>query len=176
MSVIPRKARCYFHYVNSVADLSDPLVVSVSRRISASQHDVFEVLSNPLRHHEFDGSGMVRDSDASPIAAVGDVFVMRMHNDEFGDYEMRNEVVEYVQDKAIAWAPKRHDVEDDDDWNHRWGWRLKPDGAATEVTAFFDCTRVPADGRRILRDGERWRPVLERSLERLEGLTAGGKN
>jgi uncharacterized protein YndB with AHSA1/START domain len=169
-SVIPREARCYFHYVNSVVDLSDPLVVSVSRRISASPHDVFEVLSNPQRHHEFDGSDMVRDSDASPIEAVGDAFVMRMHNDEFGDYEMRNEVVEYVQDEAISWAPKRHDVVDDEDWNHRWGWRLKPDGPATEVTAFFDCTRVPADGRRILRDGERWRPVLERSLERLEVL------
>jgi hypothetical protein len=96
-----------------------------------------------------------------------------MHNDEFGDYEMRNEVVEYVQNEAIAWAPKRHDIEDDGDWNHRWGWRLKPDGAGTELTAFFDCTRVPTDGRRILRDGERWRPVLERSLERLDGLIIG---
>jgi len=116
---------------------------------------------------------MVRDSDAPPIEAVGDSFVMRMHNEEFGDYEMRNEVVEYVQDRAIAWAPKRHDIEDDEDWNHRWGWRLTPTGEATEVSAFFDCRLVPATGRRILRDGEKWRPVLEKSLERLEVLLVG---
>lgn len=151
-------------------DLTDPLVVSVSRRIDAPAHDIFQVLRDPRRHHEFDGSTMVRDSEAPPIEAAGDAFVMKMHNDEFGDYVMRNHVVEYVQDRAIAWAPKRHDVEDDEDWDHRWGWRLTPDGEATEVTAFFDCTGVPENGRRILRDGERWRPVLERSLERLEIL------
>jgi hypothetical protein len=158
--------------MTEVADLSDPLVVAVSRRMDAPAHRIFEVLRDPRRHHEFDGSTMVRDTDAPPIEAVGDIFVMRMHNDEFGDYEMRNQVVEYVQDRAIAWAPKRHDVDDDEDWNHRWGWRLSPDGERTEVTAYFDCTRVPEDGQRILRGGERWRPVLERSLERLETLVA----
>jgi Polyketide cyclase / dehydrase and lipid transport len=155
---------------DDAVDFSDPLVVAVSRRIDVSAKNIFNVLRDPKRHRDFDGSTMVRDSDASPIETVGDVFVMRMHNEEFGDYEMRNELVEYVPDRAIAWAPKRHDIEDDEDWNHRWGWRLAPDGEATVVTAFFDCRRVPDDGRRILRDGERWRPVLERSLERLEAL------
>lgn len=156
--------------MSAAAGLSDPLVVAVSRRIEAPAHKLFEVLCDPRRHQEFDGSTMVRDTDALPIEAVGDTFVMRMHNEEFGDYEMRNHVVEYVQDRAIAWAPKRHDVDDDEDWDHRWGWRLAPDGEATEVTAFFDCTRVPEEGRRILRGGERWRPDLERSLERLDTL------
>jgi uncharacterized protein YndB with AHSA1/START domain len=156
--------------VTKGADLTDPLVVAVGRRIDAPAHELFEVLRDPMRHHEFDGSGMVGNTDALPITAVGDTFVMSMHNDEFGDYEMRNEVVEYVPDQAIAWAPKRHDVDEDEDWDHRWGWRLTPDGDATEVTAFFDCTRVPEEGRRILRGGERWRPDLERSLEKLEAL------
>jgi uncharacterized protein YndB with AHSA1/START domain len=155
--------------VTETSDLSDPLVVAVSRRIDAPAHEIFQVLRDPKRHHEFDGSGMVRTTDDPPIESVGDTFVMRMHNDEFGDYEMRNDVVEFVADRALAWAPSRHDVEEDG-WDHRWGWRLAPDGEATEVTAFFDCTRVPEDGRRILRDGQRWRPVLERSLEQLEVL------
>jgi hypothetical protein len=151
-------------------NLSDPLVVAVSRRIAAPAQEIFAVLRDPRRHQDFDGSTMVRGSDAPPIEAVGESFVVRMNNEEFGDYEMRNELVEYVQDRAIAWAPKRHDIVDDADWNHRWGWRLTPDGEATDVTAFFDCRHVPADGRRILRDGERWRPVLERSLEKLDAL------
>jgi uncharacterized protein YndB with AHSA1/START domain len=156
--------------VTSRAELSDPLVVAESRRIDAPASEIFAVLRDPSRHREFDGSGMVRDSDAPAIEAVDDTFIMHMHNDEFGDYEMRNEVVEYDRDRAIAWAPKRHDVKNDGDWNHRWGWRLEPEGERTLVTAFFDCTRVPDEGRRILRDGERWRPVLTASLERLETL------
>jgi uncharacterized protein YndB with AHSA1/START domain len=155
------------------ANQSDPLVVTVSRRIEAPAHEIFAILRDPSRHRDFDGSTMVRESDAPPIESVGDSFIVRMHNGEFGDYEMRNEVVEYVPDRAIAWAPKRHDIVDDEDWNHRWGWRLTPDNGATDVSAFFDCRLVPANGRRILRDGENWRPVLEKSLERLNVLLVG---
>jgi hypothetical protein len=155
--------------VAHVADLNNPLVISESRRISAPAHEIFVVLRDPRRHVEFDGSSMVRSSDAAPIGSVGDSFVMRMHNDDFGDYEMRNEVVEFIEDQAIAWAPNRHDV-DEESWNHRWGWRLHPDGGTTEVTAYFDCSRVPQDARRILRNGEWGRPILERSLDRLNTL------
>ena len=151
------------------ADLGDPLVLWERRRIAAPAHEIFEVLRDPRRHREIDSSGMVRTTDASPIAAVGDAFVMSMHNDMFGDYEMRSEVVAFVPDQVIAWAPKRHDVVEDS-WDHRWGWLLEPDGGATEVTAYYDCSRVPEEGLRILRNGEMWRPVLEQSLEKLEAL------
>lgn len=150
-------------------DLSNPLVISEARRIDAPATAIFAVLKDPTRHHEFDGSTMVRDSDAPLIEAVGDRFIMRMHNEEFGDYEMRSEVIAYVPDREIAWAPSRHDVVEES-WNHRWCWRLTPDGNATDVVAYFDCTRVPADGQRILRGGEWSRPILRRSLENLENL------
>jgi hypothetical protein len=152
-----------------LADLADPLVVTATCRIDAPASAIFEVLRDPRRHPNFDGSGMLLGTDAPPVTAVGDSFVMRMHNDEFGDYEMRNHVVELVEDRAIAWAPKRHDVAEED-WDHRWGWRLEPDGDATVVTAFFDCTRVPEDGRRILRGGQRWQGELASSLVRLDEL------
>jgi uncharacterized protein YndB with AHSA1/START domain len=155
--------------VTGPADLGNPLVLSERRRIAAPASVIFGVLRDPRRHREFDSSGMVRTTDAPPITAVGDAFVMSMHNDMFGDYEMRSEVVEYEPDRAIAWAPKRYDVVEDS-WDHRWGWRLAPDGEATEVTAFFDCSRLPKDGLLQLRNGEMWRPVLEHSLEKLETL------
>jgi hypothetical protein len=155
--------------VVDLVDLSNPLVISESRRIEAPADVIFGLLKDPTRHREFDGSTMVRDSDAPPIEAVGDRFIVRMHNDEFGDYEMRSEVVAYVPDREISWAPKRHDVVEED-WNHRWGWRLAPEGSATRVVAYFDCTRVPEDGQRILRGGEWSRPILRRSLENLENL------
>jgi uncharacterized protein YndB with AHSA1/START domain len=155
--------------VSDLVDLSNPLVISESRRIDAPADTIFGVLKDPTRHREFDGSTMVRDSDAPPIEAVGDRFIVRMHNDEFGDYEMRSEVVAYVPGREITWAPKRHDVVEEG-WNQRWGWRLTPQGNATDVVAYFDCTRVPPDGQRILRGGEWSRPILERSLENLEHL------
>ena len=56
---------------------------------------------------------MVRDSDAPPVEATGDHFIVRMHNDEFGDYEMRSEVVIYVpvarlrgRPHATTWSKK----------------------------------------------------------------------
>ena len=148
-------------------DLTDPLVIVESRRVNASAHDVFSVLRDPKRHREFDGSSMVRDSDAPPIEAVCDSFVMRMYNEKMGDYEMRNEVVAFEMDQAIAWAPKRHDVDDGDDWDHRWGWMFT-DEPSTLITAYFDCTRVPDDVRRHLKNGEWARPILLGSLDQLE--------
>jgi len=155
--------------VDDAVDLSLPRVISESRRIDAPAAVIFEVLRDPKRHREIDGSSMVRDSDAPPVEATGDHFIVRMHNDEFGDYEMRSEVVIYIPGREITWAPTRHDVVEES-WNHRWGWRLAPVGEATEVIAYFDCTRVPEDGQRILRGGEWSRPILRRSLENLERL------
>jgi hypothetical protein len=86
-----------------------------------------------------------------------------------GDALVGVPVVEFDPDRSIAWAPTRHDI-DEDTWNHRWGWHLAPDGEGTAVTAFYDCTRVPEDGLRILSRGEWGRPILEASLERLEAL------
>ena len=160
---------CYSRRVTHTVNWSDPLVIAESRDIAAPVHEIFSVLRDPRRHHEFDGSSMVRDCDALPIESVGQSFVMRMHNEEFGDYEMRNDVVEFALNQAVTWAPNRHDIQEES-WNHRWGWRLRPISDTTLVTAFFDCTRVPEDARQILENGEWARPILVRSLERLKAL------
>ena len=81
--------------------------VAVSRRISAPAHDIFQVLANPARHPEFDGSESLRGA-VSPavISGVGDVFVMKMYFPHLGDYEMNNHVVEYEPDRRIGWEPE----------------------------------------------------------------------
>jgi hypothetical protein len=70
--------------------------VVVSRLIEARAGDIFRILADPGRHPDLDGSGMLRGgiSDAV-VSGVGDVFVMRMHYERYGDYEMNNQVVEY---------------------------------------------------------------------------------
>jgi uncharacterized protein YndB with AHSA1/START domain len=152
-----------------------PLVVTATRRIAAPASTIFELLADPRRHPEFDGSGMLRGTDATgPIAAVGDHFLMNMYYEQFGDYTMLNRVVEFEPDRRISWEPKRHDIDEDDDWHHRWGWDLEPDGDATVVTEFFDCTRVPEDGQGIVKGGEVWREAMQGSLERLDSVVTGG--
>jgi hypothetical protein len=53
--------------------------VAVSRRICAAAHDIFQVLADPARHPEFDGSESLRGADSTVvISGVGDVFAMKM--------------------------------------------------------------------------------------------------
>src|ERR1700761_4229905 len=81
--------------------------VAVSRRIASPAHDIFEILANPARHREFDGSDSLRGSASTKmVSGVGDVFVMKMHFPHLGDYEMNNHVVEYEQDRRIGWDPR----------------------------------------------------------------------
>jgi len=81
--------------------------VAVARRICAPAHDIFQILANPVRHPELDGSGMLRGAvSTTMISGVGDVFVMKMYYSELGDYEMNNHVVDYEADRRIGWEPE----------------------------------------------------------------------
>jgi hypothetical protein len=150
--------------------------VSVSRRIDAPAAEVFAILADPARHQEIDGSGMVREATGpGPIAGVGDTFGMRMHNDEMGDYEMLNHVVEYERDRRIGWEPalaKAGRPQDEeavgDRAGHRWSYQLTPDGPGTVVTEIYDCTQAPDWLKKAIRDGERWRGSMTRTLEKLD--------
>ncbi len=80
--------------------------VSVSRQIQAPAEKLFEVLAGPASHPGIDGSGMLRHAiGAQVMTGAGDAFKMSMHNDEMGDYEMTNCVVEYQPNRRIGWEP-----------------------------------------------------------------------
>jgi hypothetical protein len=54
--------------------------IEVSRRIEAAATPIFEILANPQRHTDFDGSDMLRGAVLDrPISDVGDTFTMKMH-------------------------------------------------------------------------------------------------
>lgn len=151
--------------------------VSVSRRIAAPAHSVFEVLATPARHLDIDGSGMLRGSDAPPITAVGDVFVMKMYFEPLGgDYSMNNHVVEFEPDRRIAWEPENgagHPEVDSPQarWGHRWQFDVEPDGPdASVVTETWDGTGIPAAEAE---DGRQWLPSMTRTLERLDNVLTG---
>ena len=170
-----------------MAEESKP--VEASRRIEAPAPLIFEILANPQRHMDFDGSYMLRGAVLDRrISDVGDTFTMKMHR--LGDdYLMLNYVVEFEPDRRIFWEPAPGDpsrAEGDDPSKvgipagYRWGYILTPDGDdATVVTEVFDYGTVTDEIRQsLLRDGGAWingnNSVLESmttSLERLEKIT-----
>jgi len=158
--------------------------IEVSRRIEAPAAAIFEVLADPQRHRDFDGSGMLQGAVLDrPISDVGDTFTMKMHR--LGDdYLMLNYVVEFEPDRRICWEPAPGDpsrAEGNEPSNvgipagYRWGYILVPDGDdATVVTEVFDYGPLPED---LLSDGGTWingnNSMLESmtaSLERLEKI------
>jgi hypothetical protein len=162
--------------------------VEVSRRIETRAASIFEILANPQRHMDFDGSDMLRGAVLDrPISEVGDTFTMKMHR--LGDdYLMLNYVVEFEPDRRIFWEPAPGDpsrAEGDDPSKvgipagYRWGYILTPDGDdATIVTEVFDFGTVKEEVRQsLLSDGGSWingnNSMLESmtaSLERLEKI------
>jgi hypothetical protein len=148
--------------------------VAVSRRICAPAHDIFQVLADPVRHPEFDGSEALRGAgSATVISGVGDVFVMKMYYSHLGDYEMNNHVVEYEPDRRIGWEPEagRGHPRAGQSWGQRWSYQLTPDGSdATVVTEIYDCSRAPEEERAGMDNGKIWIEAMAKTLEWLDAL------
>jgi uncharacterized protein YndB with AHSA1/START domain len=155
----------------------DDDTVSARRDVHAPPDAIFRILTTPSRHVDFDGSGMLRGTDGDEVlTGVGSEFLMRMYLDEFGDYVMKNTVVEFEEDRRIVWEPERYDVEDEH-WHYRWGYELEPTGPdVTSVTEFYDCSRSPDHARARLKNGEVWRSAIESSLERLDAVATGAED
>ena len=143
--------------------------VSVSRHISAPAGAIFNLLADPDRHPEFDGSGMLRPGASnSVINGVGDVFVTKMYFKAMGDYEMHNRVVVFEADRCIGWEPGNPELSRN---GSRWTFDLVPDGPdATVVTETYDCTDSPESVREAVDNGNAWLAGMTKTLERLDQL------
>ncbi|MEM9654671.1 MAG: SRPBCC family protein [Actinomycetota bacterium] len=105
-------------------------IVSATRDIDASAAEIFELLADPGKHHLFDGSDTVVAGDPKnpERLALGDRFGMSM---KLGvPYRMTSEVVEFEEDRVIAWRHIGH---------HVWRYELEPLSAtSTRVTESFN--------------------------------------
>jgi hypothetical protein len=116
--------------------------LTATRTIHASATDIFDLLTNPDRHADFDGSGFVRSaSKAQRIAKVGDSFRMNMEGDHMGgEYQMDNHVSGLQHNALVAWKPAPAGTEPPG-WE--WLYELKSAGSdATEVSLTYDWSGV----------------------------------
>ena len=122
--------------------MSEHTSVTVERVIDAPADQVFDVLSNPRRHPELDGSGFVRSVDhADRIQEVGDVFTMNMEGAHMGgEYKTDNHVTGYAKDKLLAWQTAPAGTEPPG-WE--WVWELEAEGPdKTLVRHTYDWSKV----------------------------------
>lgn len=122
--------------------MSDTKSITVERVLQASSDAVFDVLSNPARHVELDGSGFVKgDVGSNRIQQVGDVFTMDMEGEHMGgEYRTDNHVTGYSANKLLAWqtAPSGQEPPG---W--QWVWELESQGSdSTLVRHTYDWSRV----------------------------------
>src|SRR5262245_24167772 len=98
--------------------------ISVERVVAASPDAVFDVLADPRRHAEIDGSGSVKKvREGTPERlSLGAHFGMDMRIAM--PYHVDNEVVEFEEDKRIAWRHMGH---------HIWRYELEPVAEGTRV-------------------------------------------
>lgn len=113
-------------------------IVSESITVGAPIDTVFAILADPRQHPRIDGSGSVQAVVRGPQRlAQGAEFGIDMKL--FGvPYKIRNWVVEFEEDRLIAW---RHFG------GPRWRYQLTPIDGGTQVTESFDYSMCSA-GRR----------------------------
>jgi len=109
---------------------SDPArIVSRTVFVPAAAADIFDLLADPRRHGEIDGSGSVKEAriDAPVRLSLGATFGMNMRI--VLPYKMTNTVVEFEEGRRIGW---RHFG------GHVWRYILEPVEGGTQVTEQFD--------------------------------------
>ena len=81
------------------------LSVSAEKVVHATPERVFDLLADPRRHRELDGGGTVQEAyDGPERLSKGAVFGMNMRMG--GPYQMTNTVVEFEENRRIAWQPR----------------------------------------------------------------------
>jgi hypothetical protein len=104
-------------------------IVSVERFIPAAPGLIFEILADPRQHSKIDGSGSVKAAKVSAPSRLskGSKFTMDMKI--LIPYKMTNTVVEFEENRRIAWQHFG---------GHIWRYILEPVDGGTKVTEQFD--------------------------------------
>ena len=144
--------------------------VSVQRLIHAPAAVIFDVIASPGRHADFDGSGSVKNarSESPTRLFQGAVFVMDMKRSL--PYGMANTVVEFDENRVIAWAPRFANGRAGKFFGRVWRYELEPTEGGTLVRETWD---VSSDRLRLflrLLFSSPFRRDMEESLRMLDDI------
>lgn len=150
-------------------------VVSVERRIEAPADRIFELLADPARHHDIDGSGTVRDAKerSGERLQLGSKFGMKMHLAV--NYSMVNEIIEFEDGRRIAWQTRPGDGWQSKMFGGRiWRYELEPADTGTLVRETWDISREKGPVKHLLRTSrtrDHTRDAMAKTLENIARIT-----
>lgn len=146
-----------------IVDTGIPLFFKAQLVINAPAKKIFDFLSDPRNHTLMDGSGMVKNQLSGPERLyLGAKFGMRMR---LGiPYVIKNQVIEYQNNKSIAWQHLLHNV---------WRYELQEiDANTTLVIESWDGRK--ARSKWWVSDSYKWVPTaMAKTLVKLKELMQG---
>ena len=155
-----------------MAQSAQHTVVSVDRVINAPPAALFAVVADATRHPEIDGSGqLVKAKDgAAQQLALGSTFGMAM---KMGvPYTVTNTVIEFEQDRRIAWQTVLAGPLGRFLGGRIWRYELEPVDGATLVTESWDLSQdKQAFFLKNPKIGQHTAASMSRSLDRLAEIT-----
>lgn len=141
----------------SVANVdAGPKKISRSIEVAAPVHDIFQIVADPRRHSELDGSGTVRDNVSGPERlSDGAKFTTNMKL--YGiPYKITSVVTDFEDDAVVEW---QHPL------GHRWRWEVRPlSDDTTAVTETFDYSRLSG----VKAGGLKWFGSLKQNASGIE--------
>lgn len=148
-----------------IVETGTPYIVSRAVWIDAPPEQIFDLLADPRRHADFDGSGSVQGTASGPERlSLGAKFEMGMRI--VVPYRIGNEVKEFEEGRRIAWAHLS---------GHRWRYELEPtaDGGTRVVETFDATTARSAQALKLMDAYRRNARAIEETLPRLKALAEG---
>ncbi len=147
-------------------------VLSVERIIPAPPEAIFALVADAARHPEIDGSGTVvaAKSGNPEHLAMGSKFGMGMK--QGFKYNMVSTVIEFEQDRRIAWQSVPPGIPGKVVGGRIWRYVLEPVEGGTKVTESWDISQDKQ--RSLLKLGgmpEKAKTSMEKTLARIEELT-----
>lgn len=145
-------------------------VVTVERFIPAPPSKIFDLLADPSRHRDIDGSGTVRDAKAgSERLVLGSQFGMSMRMGI--PYSMQSTVIELEEDRRIAWQTRGASILGRVLGGRIWRYELEPQDGGTMVRESWDITQEsPATKPAVRRAAKTTAKNMAATLERIEQI------
>jgi hypothetical protein len=147
-------------------------IVPVERISAAPAEKIVELLADPARHHDIDGSGSVRDASSAERLSMGSEFGMAMHAGI--NYSTKNEIIEFDDGKRIAWQTRpANDFQSKFFGGRIWRYELEPADGGTLVRETWDITQEKGPVKYMLRAGpvkKHTRDAMEKTLANIAQL------
>ncbi len=148
----------------------NPDVVSVERVIPAPPPVIFDLLADPNRHRDIDGSGAVRDPRGqAERLQLGSHFGMSM---KMGlPYAMDSRVIEFDEPKLIAWQTTGPTRLGRHVGGRVWRYELEKVDGGTKVRETWDISTESAFTKPIVRFARsKTKQNMAATLERIERM------